>query len=109
WIVPCKMTQLSAVVTRKQVGAQPRLLHPDLLLILLRSRRPDRPLWLSVLRGPVSPLLLWLVLKGGSLWAQLHQAKPLRGTARRSRRRCLSLLLCLVSQVGVLLYDSPID
>ena len=69
WTIPCKMTQLSAVVTRKQVGAQPRLLHPDLLLILLRSRRPDRPLWLSVLRGPVSPLLLWLVLKGGSLWA----------------------------------------
>ena len=81
WAIPCKVTRLPAVVARKQIGAHPRLLHPDLLLILLRSRRPDCPLWLSLLKGPVSPLLLWLVLKGGSLWARLHQAKPLRGTA----------------------------
>ena len=77
WAIPCKVTRLPAVIARKQIGAHPRLLHPDLLLILLRSRRPDCPLWLSVLRGPVSPLLLWcivhkLVLKGGLLWARLH-------------------------------------
>ena len=86
----------------------PRLLHPDLLLILLRSRRPDYPLWLSVLMGPISPLLLWLVLERGSLWARLHQTEPLGSTARRSHCRCLPLLLRLVSQMGVLLYDSPI-
>ena len=107
--VPCKVTRLPAVVAWKHIGAYPRLLHPDLLLILLRSRRPDCPLWLSVLRGPVSPLLLWLVLKGGSLWFRLHQAKPLRGSARRSRCRRLSLFLCFMSQMGVLLNDSPID
>ena len=81
WAIPCKVTRLPAVVAWKQIGVHPRLLHPDLLLILLRGTRPDCPLCLSVLRGPVSPLLLWLVLKGGSLWARLHQAKPLRGTA----------------------------
>ena len=53
WAIPCKMTRLPAVITQKQIGAHPRLLHPDLLLILLRSGRPDCPLWLSVLRGPV--------------------------------------------------------
>ena len=74
WVVSCKVTRLPAVVTRKQIGAHPRLLHPDLLLIMLRSRRPDCPQWLSVLRGPVSPLLRWLVLKGGTLWARLYQA-----------------------------------
>src|SRR6185312_12633441 len=97
WAVTGEVSRLPTVVTREQIGAHPRLLHPDLLLILLRGRRPDHPLWLSVLRGPVSPLLLWLVLKGGSLWARLHQAKLLRGTARGSRYRRLSLLFCLVS------------
>ena len=58
--------------------------------------------------GPVSALLLWLVLKGGTLWARLHQAKHLGSAARRSCRRRLSLLLCLVSQVGIFLNDSPI-
>ena len=43
------------------------------------------------------------------LWARLHQAKSLGSTARRSRRRRLSLLLCLVSQVGILLNDSTVD
>ena len=70
--VPGKVPWLPTVVARKQIWAHPQLLHPDLLLILLGSRRPDCPLWLSVLRGPVSPLLLWLVLEGGSLWARLH-------------------------------------
>ena len=69
WVVPCKETQLPTVVTRKQIGAYPRLLHPYLLLALLRNRRPDRPLRLCVLGWPIPPLLLWLVLKGGSLWA----------------------------------------
>jgi len=58
--------------------------------------------------GPISPLLLWLVLEGGSLWARLHQTEPLGSTARRSHCRCLPLLLRFVSQMGVLLYDSPI-
>src|SRR6185312_13008474 len=77
--VPCKVTKLSTVVARKQIGAHPRLLHPYLLLTLLRNRRPDCPLWRCVLRWPIPPLLLWLVLKGGSLWARLHQTKSLWG------------------------------
>ena len=36
--VSCKVTRLLIVVTQKQIGAHPRLLHPDLLLILLRGR-----------------------------------------------------------------------
>ena len=43
WAVPCKVTKLSTVVARKQIGAHPRLLHPHLLLILLRNRRPNCP------------------------------------------------------------------
>ena len=87
WVVTGEVSRLPAVVTREQIGAHPRLLHPDLLLILLRGRRPDCPLLLSVRRGPVSPLLRWLVLKGGMLWARLHQAEPLRTTARRPHCR----------------------
>ena len=87
WALTGEVSRLPTVVTRKQIGAHPRLLHPDLLLILLRGRRPDCPLWLSVLRGPVSPLLRWLVLKGGTLWARLHQTKSLRSTARRPHSR----------------------
>ena len=85
--IPCKVFRLTTVVTRKQIGAYPRLLHPDLLLALLRNRRPDRPLRLCILGWPIPPLLLWLVLKGGSLWARLHQAEPLRSTARRPHSR----------------------
>ena len=59
--------------------------------------------------GPIPPLLLWLVLKGGSLRARLDKAKTLRGAARRAHCRCLSLLLCLVSQVGIFLNDSTVD
>ena len=61
--VSCKVSWLPTVVTRKQIGAYPRLLHPDLLLVLLRNRRPDRPLRLCVLGWPIPPLLLRLVLK----------------------------------------------
>jgi len=103
------MTRLPTIIAWEYIGAHPRLLHPYLLLILLRNRRSDYPLRLWVLRGQITPLLLWLVLKGGSLWARLHQAESLRSTARRAHCRCLSLLLRLVSQVGILLYDSPID
>ena len=49
--VPCKVPRLPTVVAWKQIRAHPQMLHPDLLLILLRDRRPDCPLWLSVLRG----------------------------------------------------------
>ena len=75
--VACEMSRLPTVVAREKIGTHPRLLHPYLLLTLLRNRRPDCPLTLCVLRGSVSPLLLWcivhrLVLKGGSLWARLH-------------------------------------
>ena len=87
WAVTGEVSRLPTVVTREQIGAHLRLLHPNLLLILLRGRRPDCPLWLSVLRGPVSPLLRWLVLKGGMMWARLHQAEPLRSTARRPHSR----------------------
>ena len=67
--VMCKVSRLPTVVTRKHSGEHPRLLHPDLLLALLRNRRSDRPLRLCILGWPIPPLLLWLVLKGGSLWA----------------------------------------
>ena len=45
----------------------------------------------------------------GTLWPRLHQAKPLGSAVRRPRRRRLSLLLCLASQVGILLNDSTVD
>ena len=67
--IPGKVPRLPTVVAQKQIMAHRRLLHPDLLLILLRGRRPGCPLWLSVLRGHVSPLLRRLVLEGGSQWA----------------------------------------
>ena len=37
--VSCKVTRLPTVVARKQIGAQPRLLHPDLLFLSRMSRR----------------------------------------------------------------------
>jgi len=78
--VPCKVPRLPTVVTRKQIGAYPRLLHPDLLLALLRNRRPDRPLRLCVLGWPIPPLLLWLVLKGalcGHDWTRRNRCGAL--------------------------------
>ena len=44
WAVTGEVSRLSTGVTWKEIGMYPRLLHPDLLLILLRSRRPDCPL-----------------------------------------------------------------
>ena len=41
WAVTGEVSRLPTVVTREQIGAHPRLLRPDLLLILLRGRRPD--------------------------------------------------------------------
>ena len=41
--VPGKVPWLPTVVAQKQIGAHPWLLHPHLLLILLRDRRPDCP------------------------------------------------------------------
>src|SRR6185437_10519889 len=35
WAVTGEVSRLPTVVTREQIGAHPRLLHPDLLLILL--------------------------------------------------------------------------
>ena len=107
--VSSKVPRLPTVVTRKQIGAYPRLLHPDLLLALLRNRMSDCPLRLCVLGWPIPPRLLWLVLKRGSLWARLYQMESLRSAARRSRCRRLPLLLCLVSQVCIFLNNSPID
>ena len=100
--VSCKVPRLPTVVTWKQIGAYPRLLHPDLLLALLRNRRPDYPLQLWWLRWPISPLLLWwpvhrLVLEGGSLWPRLHEAEPLWVATSGSCCRCLSFLFCFMS------------
>ena len=81
WAVMGEVSRLPTVVARKQIGARPRLLHPNLLLTLLRNRRPNCPRWLCILRWPIPPLLLRLMQKGGSLRARLHQAKPLGSAA----------------------------
>ena len=92
WAVTGEVSRLSTVVTWKEIGAYPRLLHPDLLLALLRNRRPDRSLRLCILGWPIPPLLLRLVLKGGSLWPRLHKTEPLWVAARGPRCWCLSFL-----------------
>src|SRR6185312_4974084 len=128
----CKMTNLTTVVTGREIRAYTLRLHPCLLHILLRHRRSGYPLRLWVLRWsiprlvlcwPITRLLLRRPICGLILYWSVHrpmlirrtrgsglnQTKPLISLTGRPTHLCLPLFLCLMSYTGVLLSDSPID